>query len=188
MGKLLNLSVVEFIMIKLAPLAKLNFKTTVGVISLCANASGISHLSFVPQTGDGWQTREVLLDASNEKESISLAEAHLKQAKKELLEYLAGERQLFTVALAPQGTEFQQQVWHSLSQLGYGSTCSYAHIADKIGRPKAVRAVGTANGANPIAIIVPCHRVIGKNGKLTGYAYGLSLKQKLLQLEGISVV
>ncbi|WP_044555758.1 methylated-DNA--[protein]-cysteine S-methyltransferase [Shewanella piezotolerans] len=175
-------------MIKLAPLAKLNFKTTVGVISLCANASGISHLSFVPQTGDGWQTREVLLDASNEKESISLAEAHLKQAKKELLEYLAGERQLFTVALAPQGTEFQQQVWHSLSQLGYGSTCSYAHIADKIGRPKAVRAVGTANGANPIAIIVPCHRVIGKNGKLTGYAYGLSLKQKLLQLEGISVV
>ncbi len=172
---------------KLAPLAKLNFKTTAGIISLCANASGISHLNFVPQTGDGWQTREVLLDGSNENELISLAEAHLKQAKNELLEYLAGERQLFSVALAPQGTEFQQQVWRALSQLGYGSTCSYAHIAEKIGRPKAVRAVGTANGANPIAIIVPCHRVIGKNGTLTGYAYGLALKQKLLQLEGISV-
>ncbi|GIU19857.1 methylated-DNA--protein-cysteine methyltransferase [Shewanella sp. c952] len=173
---------------KLAPLAKLNFKTTAGIISLCANASGISHLNFVPQTGDGWQTREVLLEGSNENESILLAEAHLKQAKNELLEYLAGERQLFTVALAPQGTEFQQQVWYALSQLGYGSTCSYAHIAEQIGRPKAVRAVGTANGANPIAIIVPCHRVIGKNGALTGYAYGLALKQKLLQLEGLLLI
>ncbi len=173
---------------KPVPLAKLNVKTSAGIISLCANESGISHLNFVPQAGDDWQTRELSLTASRDSVSTSLAEVHLQQAKDELLEYLAGKRQRFNVALAPQGTEFQQQVWHALSELEYGDTCSYADIAEKIGRPKAVRAVGTANGANPIAIIVPCHRVIGKNGTLTGYAYGLALKQKLLQLEGISLI
>ncbi len=88
--------------------------------------------------------------------------------------------------MAPKGTEFQAQVWQALTELSYGHTCSYGDIAEKIKRPKAVRAVGAANGANPIAIIVPCHRVIGKNGKLTGYAYGLNMKQQLLSLEGES--
>ncbi|WP_283102691.1 methylated-DNA--[protein]-cysteine S-methyltransferase [Shewanella abyssi] len=169
----------------LIPIAKLNFDTSAGVISLCANALGLSHLNFIPQSTDGWQTRELTLDSSANSEAISLANMHLSQAKNELLEYLAGERQQFNVSIAPQGTEFQQQVWQALSKLGYGETCSYADIATKIGRPKAVRAVGTANGANPIAIIVPCHRVIGKNGTLTGYAYGIALKQKLLEMEGI---
>lgn len=177
---------------KRVPLAKLNVNTTAGVISLCANAQGITHLNFVPQTGDDWQTREYKPEHpkahAKDHESISLAEKHLIQAKHELLEYFAGKRQQFNVPLAPQGTEFQQQVWHALSLIDYGCTCSYADIAEQIGRPKAVRAVGTANGANPIAIIVPCHRVIGKNGTLTGYAYGLALKQKLLQLEGISLI
>ncbi|MCL1059055.1 methylated-DNA--[protein]-cysteine S-methyltransferase [Shewanella gelidimarina] len=170
-----------------APLAKLNFDTRVGVISLCANASGISHLNFIPQAADDWKTRELTFDATTELQSLTTAKSHLNQAKRELLEYLAGERQQFSVALAPQGTDFQKQVWQALSQLRYGETCSYADIATQIARPKAVRAVGTANGANPIAIIVPCHRVIGKNGKLTGYAYGIALKQKLLQMEGISL-
>ncbi|MDB2387459.1 methylated-DNA--[protein]-cysteine S-methyltransferase [Shewanella sp.] len=173
---------------KRIPLAKLNVNTRAGVISLCANAQGISHLNFVPQTGDDWHTREVTPDHGHEHQSIFLAEKHLNQAKHELLEYFAGKRQQFNVPLAPQGTEFQQQVWHALSLIDYGCTCSYADIAEQIGRPKAVRAVGTANGANPIAIIVPCHRVIGKNGTLTGYAYGLALKQKLLHLEGISLI
>jgi methylated-DNA-[protein]-cysteine S-methyltransferase len=171
----------------LIPLAKINFDTSAGIISLCANASGISHLNFVPQSTDHWQTRELSLDVTTDVESLALATMHLNQAKSELLEYFAGQLQQFNVALAPKGTEFQQQVWQALGQLGFGETCSYADIASEIGRPKAVRAVGTANGANPIAIIVPCHRVIGKNGTLTGYAYGIALKQKLLQIEGISL-
>ncbi|WOT06378.1 methylated-DNA--[protein]-cysteine S-methyltransferase [Shewanella youngdeokensis] len=169
----------------LLPLAKLNFVTETGVISLCANAAGISHLYYLPQAGDDWQSRELSLTETADQVQLAHAKQHLLQAKQELLEYFAGQRQQFCVPLAPKGTPFQQQVWQALSQLDYGQTCSYADIAHKIGRPKAVRAVGTANGANPIAVIVPCHRVIGKNGALTGYAYGVALKQKLLEIEGI---
>lgn len=172
----------------LIPIAKLNFDSCAGVISIYANALGLSHLNFIPQSTDGWKTRELTVDDTTDVEALALAKTHLNQAKSELLEYLAGERQQFNVALAPKGTEFQQQVWQALSKLGFGETCSYADIATKIGRPKAVRAVGTANGANPIAIIVPCHRVIGKNGTLTGYAYGIALKQKLLEMEGINLI
>ena len=84
---------------------------------------------------------------------------------------------------AARGTEFQQQVWQALTRIPYGQTRSYADIADTIGNPKAVRAVGAANGRNPLAIIVPCHRVIGRDGSLTGYAGGLAIKQFLLNLE-----
>ncbi len=108
---------------------------------------------------------------------------HLEQAKNELEAYFRGELTRFTVALDLRGTDFQQQVWQELQQIGYGKSCSYQDIASSISRPKAVRAVGAANGANPVAIIVPCHRVIGKNGKLTGYAYGVEMKQYLLDLE-----
>ncbi|WP_299574341.1 methylated-DNA--[protein]-cysteine S-methyltransferase [uncultured Shewanella sp.] len=114
------------------------------------------------------------------------AKAYVTQAVTELGQYFKGERQTFDVKLAAKGTEFQHQVWHALTELNFGEICSYAAIADKIVRPKAVRAVGAANGANPIAIIVPCHRVIGKNGSLTGYAYGLEMKQYLLNLEGVN--
>lgn len=181
------------------PLVKLNFESDYGVISLCANETGITHLNFIPQIDSEWQSREVdnqLLENNRVQSWIGSvsesaleqrARAHLLQAKQELCEYFSGTRRHFDVALAPKGTEFQQQVWHALTELDYGQSCSYADIAMKIARPKAVRAVGTANGANPIAIIVPCHRVIGKNGTLTGYAYGLELKQKLLTLEGLSV-
>ena len=109
--------------------------------------------------------------------------SHLAQVKDELDAYFRGELTRFTVALDLHGTEFQQQVWRALQQIGYGRSCSYQDIACDISRPKAVRAVGAANGANPVAIIVPCHRVIGKNGKLTGYAYGVEMKQFLLDLE-----
>lgn len=111
------------------------------------------------------------------------ADSAFAQVKQQLAEYFAGERKMFDVALAPVGTEFQMSVWRALGDIPYGETASYADVAANIGNPKAVRAVGTANGSNPIAIIVPCHRVIGSDGSLTGFGGGLESKQFLLQLE-----
>jgi O-6-methylguanine DNA methyltransferase len=109
----------------------------------------------------------------------------LRHAMDELRRYLAGERVQFTCPLDLHGTEFQVEVWEELFRIPYGETRTYAEIARAIGRPAAVRAVGAANGANPVAIIVPCHRVIGSNGTLTGYGGGLPTKAWLLSLEGI---
>lgn len=106
---------------------------------------------------------------------------------RELEEYFRGERQEFSLALAARGTEFERAVWHELERIPYGHTRSYRDIATALGRPAAVRAVGRANGANPISIVVPCHRVIGTDGSLTGYGGGLPVKQHLLQLEGVAV-
>ena len=108
----------------------------------------------------------------------------MNRAADELRSYFAGNLRVFSVPLDLQGTEFQLRVWNHLSQIPYGETRSYGQVAEAIGRPKAVRAVGAANGSNPVAIIVPCHRVIGANGKLTGYGGGLPLKKRLLELEG----
>ncbi len=107
----------------------------------------------------------------------------LDQTKRELDEYFAGERRTFDVALDPKGTDFQNQVWASLSKIEYGTTQSYGDQAVAIERPTAVRAVASANGKNPISIVVPCHRVIGSNGSLTGFAGGLDAKRWLLQHE-----
>jgi methylated-DNA-[protein]-cysteine S-methyltransferase len=106
------------------------------------------------------------------------------QAIEELAEFFAGDRTEFTVALDLRGTDFQRAVWTSLTQIPFGSTVSYAEQARQLGRPNAVRAVASANGKNPVSIMVPCHRVIGSNGKLTGYAGGLDAKRWLLDLEG----
>jgi methylated-DNA-[protein]-cysteine S-methyltransferase len=97
--------------------------------------------------------------------------------------YFAGELKTFSVALAPEGTLFQLRVWKELERIPYGEIISYGQLAQRIGNPNASRAVGLANGSNPISIIVPCHRVIGANGKLTGYGGGLPIKEKLLGLE-----
>lgn len=102
----------------------------------------------------------------------------------QLREYLAGKRQEFTCPLDLRGTEFQREVWQAVRAIPYGQTRSYRDVAQAIGRPKAVRAVGAANGANPVPIIIPCHRVIGADGSLTGYGGGLALKERLLKLEG----
>ena len=104
-------------------------------------------------------------------------------ARKQLLEYFAGERREFDLPLHLNGTEFQLQVLEELQRIPYGETTSYRDIAERIGRPKATRAVGAANGRNPIPIIVPCHRVIGSSGDLTGFAGGLEMKEALLRLE-----
>jgi methylated-DNA-[protein]-cysteine S-methyltransferase len=102
----------------------------------------------------------------------------------QLAEYFAGTRRTFEVELAPKGTPFQLDVWRALCEIPYGDTITYAELARRIGNPAAVRAVGAANGANPIPLIVPCHRVIGSNGTLTGYGGGIDRKQFLLTLEG----
>ncbi len=116
---------------------------------------------------------------SLEKSNVSI----LLQAVKQLDEYFAGKRKEFTVPLSQQGTAFQQSVWEALTTIPYGGVNNYQDIAVKLCNPKAVRAVGMTNGKNALAIFVPCHRVIGKNGKLTGYAHGLWRKEWLLTFE-----
>lgn len=105
------------------------------------------------------------------------------EAIQQLREYFAGKRLVFDLPLAPQGTPFQLKVWQALQEIPYGETISYSELANRIGNPRAVRAVGAANGSNPIPIIIPCHRVIGSNGALVGYGGGLPIKKKLLALE-----
>ncbi|PIS10945.1 MAG: methylated-DNA--[protein]-cysteine S-methyltransferase [Bdellovibrio sp. CG10_big_fil_rev_8_21_14_0_10_47_8] len=107
----------------------------------------------------------------------------LKQAVEQLQEYLSGERQKFDLPLDIQGTDFQMKVWRALRKVPYGKTCSYKDVAKKINQDKAVRAVGTANGKNPVCIVIPCHRVIAADGSLGGYSGGLDMKTYLLQLE-----
>jgi methylated-DNA-[protein]-cysteine S-methyltransferase len=107
-----------------------------------------------------------------------------KRVIDQLNEYFSGKRQTFDLELAPRGTPFQLAVWNALLEVPYGDTISYAELARRIGKPAAVRAVGAANGANPIPVIIPCHRVIGSNGTLTGYGGGIERKQWLLAHEG----
>jgi methylated-DNA-[protein]-cysteine S-methyltransferase len=109
--------------------------------------------------------------------------APFADVRTQLEEYFVGERTTFDVSLAPKGAPFEREVWHALEEIPYGETVSYGEIARRVGQPAAARAVGTANGRNPIAVIVPCHRVIGADGSLTGYGGGLERKRLLLELE-----
>lgn len=122
--------------------------------------------------------REAVLEKYDEKTN---------RYQKQLDEYFSGERKLFKLPLDQKGTPFQLEVWSALQNIPYGETVTYGDIAKQINKPKAVRAVGTAIGKNPISIVVPCHRVIGKNGKLTGYGNGLPMKKRLLALEGVFI-
>ncbi|MBW3164791.1 methylated-DNA--[protein]-cysteine S-methyltransferase [Ferrimonas balearica] len=139
--------------------------TPVGRLVIDANAQAIVAVTFT------------------EPQSAATESALTRQAKAQLLEYFAGQRQQFDLPLAPAGTPFRQSAWQALCTIPYGQTRSYGEQAEVMGKPTAVRAVGAANGANPIAIVIPCHRVIGKNGSLTGYAGGLDRKAWLLALE-----
>jgi len=107
----------------------------------------------------------------------------LQEAVRQLREYFSGARTEFDLPLAPEGTIFQRNVWSRLQEIPYGQTISYGELARRVGNPKASRAVGAANGCNPLPIVIPCHRVIGANGKLTGFGGGLPTKQLLLSLE-----
>jgi methylated-DNA-[protein]-cysteine S-methyltransferase len=124
---------------------------------------------YLPQVASQWRR-----DAQH---------ATLRQAKRELAEYFAGKRKRFEVALAPEGTPFQRSVWKAISTVGFGRTVSYAELAQRAGCPGSARAAGAATGRNPIGIIVPCHRILGSDGSLTGYAGGLDRKRALLALE-----
>lgn len=146
------------------------YNTKIGRIGIEENGTAITKLDFI--------NKDMEEEIIEENET-----ALLKEAINELNEYLDGNRSSFDLPLEPKGTEFQKKVWNALKEIPYGETRSYGEIAKIIGNEKAARAVGMANNKNPIAIIVPCHRVIGANGKLVGYAGGLDLKEKLLQLE-----
>ena len=129
---------------------------------------------------DGSITRIELIDATDEATSTPLQ----REAARQILAFLRGERQQLEFPFRMVGTSFQQRVWHVLRQIPYGATRTYGEIAVEIGNPRASRAVGMACNKNPLLLIVPCHRVIGANGKLTGFAYGTDTKRRLLELEG----
>ncbi len=129
--------------------------------------------------------RSLTLDAAARGESPSGVAA---EAAAQLDAYLAGERADFELPLAPEGTPFEQQVWRALAEIPYGDTWSYQRLAEHLDRPGAARAVGRANGRNPLWVVVPCHRVIGTDGTLTGYAGGLDVKRRLLDIESEAVV
>jgi methylated-DNA-[protein]-cysteine S-methyltransferase len=112
-------------------------------------------------------------------------DAALGPAARQIAQYFARERTTFDLPLDLQGTDFERAVWAAVAAIGYGETATYGELAARIGHPGAARAVGAANGRNPVALIVPCHRVIGAGGALTGYAYGLERKRALLELEGV---
>ena len=149
--------------------------TACGALLVAIDGTGLRHVDFV----DGLRTLPKQDEWQRDSEALA---PYLAQFRA----YFAGELQRFTLPLAAQGTPFQQAVWQALCDIPYGETRSYRDIALAIGKPTAMRAVGAANGRNPLSIIVPCHRVIGRDGSLTGYAGGLPIKQALLKLEGIA--
>ncbi|MEM9256455.1 MAG: methylated-DNA--[protein]-cysteine S-methyltransferase [Pseudomonadota bacterium] len=142
----------------------------IGKLRLLSNGNQLVRIEF--------QTQYHLDPADTEANDSALAACYAQ-----LDEYFAGRRETFDVPMAPEGTAFQRQVWEALKTIPYGHTRSYSDVARQIGRDRAVRAVGAANGRNPIPVIVPCHRVIGSDGKLTGFAGGLEAKRSLLRLE-----
>ncbi len=144
------------------------YSTVLGLIAVCYTESGITGVHFM---------RNGIQPHTSEK-SV-LADTAIRQIN----EYLEGKRYTFDLPLQLEGTEFQKKVWNELLKIPYGETASYKAIAERICQPKAARAVGMANNKNKIAIIIPCHRVIGSTGALTGYAAGLDIKRTLLQLE-----
>ncbi len=155
--------------------------TKVGKLLITACEDGLEAIEFA----DAHTKAKIALNKAAPTKPTKKADAHIKKAKLQLAEYFEGKRQYFDLDLAPKrGTQFQKKVWKTLCGIPFGKTWSYTDVATKIGSPKAVRAVGGANNRNPIAIVVPCHRVIGKNGALVGYGGGLDLKTKLLKLEG----
>ena len=139
----------------------------IGALTLVADENGLRQIIFGKQANDNWTHRPEFF----------------AEVKRQLRAYFDGKLKTFDLPLAPEGTAFQRSVWNALSKIPYSDTVSYKSIAKTIGNPKAVRAVGAANGKNPIPIIVPCHRVIGADGSLTGFGGGLKAKSALIELE-----
>jgi len=146
-----------------------HFESPLGLLEIVANKSAIKSIHFVEQAGSVNQNKLTT------------------DAIRQLTDYFKGELKEFDLPLGAEGTDFQQKVWSALRSIPHGQTCSYGDIAKRIGNPKGMRAVGLANGKNPLTIVVPCHRVIGANGKLTGYASGTERKAWLLNHEADSL-
>ena len=142
--------------------------TPLGLMRIVGNEEGVAYIDFLKE---------------GEEEFTEIVPTSLKKAANEMIEYFNGNRKEFTLRSIAKGTPFQESVWRELVKIKYGETASYADLANRIGNPKAVRAVANANARNPLSIIVPCHRIIGSNGKLTGYAGGLWRKEWLLNRE-----
>lgn len=155
-------------------IAYTHLETPIGRLLLAAGEDGLREIQFEggrhPQRpGEGWRAGETEV---------------LREARSQLAAYFAGRLREFELPLAPRGNPFELRVWRALLEVPYGTTCSYSEIARRLGDLGATRAVGAANGANPLPIVVPCHRVIGADGSLTGYGGGLDVKRYLLRLEG----
>lgn len=146
-------------------------QTPIGILEITGNSSGLSSVIF--------KENEVVIETEKIPEE-------LKDAVFQLREYFEGNRKEFTLKLSPKGTDFQKRVWEELRKIPYGKTVNYLQIAKRLGDPKVIRAAASANGKNPISIIIPCHRVIGSDGSLTGYAGGLHRKEWLLEHENPS--
>lgn len=145
------------------------YETIIGLLGIKENGTNITEIYFGKD--------EIPINIELKETSL------IKKTIDQLEEYFEGKRKSFDLPFEPKGTEFQKSVWNELLKIPYGETCSYGEIAKRIGNPKASRAIGMANNRNPISIIIPCHRVIGANGKLVGYGGGIDIKEKLLNLE-----
>jgi methylated-DNA-[protein]-cysteine S-methyltransferase len=155
----------------------LYMETPIGVLTIESNGDAITHITLPEKSS------RKLPNPDN-----STFPDVMKSAASQLNEYFAGERNEFDLPIALQGTDFQKDVWMTLADIPYGKTISYAELAGMVGRPTAFRAVGQANGANPIPIVLPCHRVIASGGGIGGYGGGLPMKRQLLALEGIDAI
>lgn len=150
-------------------------ESPIGMLTIAADKHGLRHIEF--------PSNRHAADRSQWQKLESQTMPVLINAQQQLDDYFCGRRKEFDLPLAPVGTHFQQMVWNTLRQIPYGQTWSYRDLAQAIGKPAAVRAVGAANGRNPLPIILPCHRVIGANGSLTGFGGGIETKARLLKLE-----
>ncbi|GAA0817052.1 methylated-DNA--[protein]-cysteine S-methyltransferase [Clostridium tertium] len=149
------------------------YDTIIGEIGIADNGKGITNI--------------YIKNKLKIEKDIEIRETKLiKEAANQLNEYFSGERINFSISLDPEGTEFQHKVWNELIKIPYGETRTYKEIAEKIGNSKAARAIGMANNKNPILMMIPCHRVVGKNKSLVGYAGGLEMKERLLEIENQS--
>jgi methylated-DNA-[protein]-cysteine S-methyltransferase len=150
-------------------------ETPFGQMQIAADETGALVEAWLPNRGPAFTPQRVIAPAARE---------CLRDASAQLAEYFAGKRRAFDLPLCPQGSPFEQRVWKRLCEIPYGATTSYGAIAAEMQLLNGARAIGRANGSNPIPIIIPCHRVIGSDGRLTGYGGGLPLKRALLELEG----
>ncbi|MGE8287442.1 MAG: methylated-DNA--[protein]-cysteine S-methyltransferase [Stenotrophomonas sp.] len=152
------------------------FDSPIGPLTVAADENGVRHILFAENRHDAKGREQWQRDPDA-----------VAEPRRQLLEYLQGKRRRFDLILAPAGTDFQLDVWQMLAQIPFGATWSYKELAERLGKPTATRAVGAANGRNPLPIVLPCHRVIGNNGALTGFGGGLPTKVALLKLEGVPV-